>query len=141
MVPTDGDSLSMVEVAERDETFTPERMAAILEFLRDRLRRAKEAGVTIAAGSDNYIEFGIPQGEAARRVLFAYREAGLTVVEVLQAATVVDALLLGLEGKVGVIKPGAFADIIAVEGDPELDFRAMERVRFVMKAGRVYLRP
>jgi len=58
---------------------------------------------------------------------------------VLQAATLNASRLLGLEGKIGVIKPKASADIIAVDGDPAGDIHALERVRFVMKQGTVYL--
>jgi imidazolonepropionase-like amidohydrolase len=88
-----------------------------------------------------YVNMGRPQGDAAKRVLFAYLEAGLTPAEILQAATVNAAALLGLGGRIGVISPGAYADIIAVEGDPEADFGSMERVRFVMKDGEVYRMP
>jgi imidazolonepropionase-like amidohydrolase len=71
-------------------------------------------------------------------VLFAYAEAGLTPVQILQAATVNAAALLGLEKRAGVVAPGSFADIIAVEGDPGTDIGALKNVRFVMKSGTVY---
>jgi imidazolonepropionase-like amidohydrolase len=58
---------------------------------------------------------------------------------VLQAATVNASRLLGLEHLIGVIAPHAYADIIAVDGDPSSDIHALERVRFVMKQGTVYL--
>jgi imidazolonepropionase-like amidohydrolase len=140
LVPTDIDSLSGMQYLK--QTGEPAQAAGMQSFLgreRDRLRRAVKAGVTIAAGSDNYIDMGWPQGYSARRVLFSYVEAGLTPVQVLQAATINDARLLGQEGRLGVIKRGAFADIIAVDGDPAADFSAIERVRFVMKAGTVYV--
>ena len=95
--------------------------------------------MTITAGSDNYIKLGWPQGYAAKRNLFAYLGAGMSPVQILQAATVNDAKLLGMEGQLGVIKAGAFADLVAVDGDPEKDFGAMERVKFVMKGGTVYV--
>ena len=60
-------------------------------------------------------------------------------VKVLQAATINDAKLLGWEKKIGVIKFGAFTDIIAVEGDPGSDIHALEKVRFVMKDGTIYV--
>jgi imidazolonepropionase-like amidohydrolase len=82
---------------------------------------------------------GMPQGEAAKHNLFAYAEGGMPLTGVLQAATWNAARLLGLEGRIGVIKPHAFGDIIAVEGDPASDIHALERVRFVMKQGTVYL--
>ncbi len=107
--------------------------------IHDRLMRAVRAGVKICAGSDNYIDLGWPQGVASRNVLFAYAQAGMTPVQVLQAATINDAQLLGQDGRLGVIKPGALADIIAVDGDPGQDIHALERVRFVMKGGTVYV--
>jgi imidazolonepropionase-like amidohydrolase len=124
-----------------NETFTPAQVSMVTAPLHDRLLRARAAGVTIVAGSDMYVDMGRPQGEAAKRVLFAYLEAGLSPVEVLQAATVNGAELLGMGGRIGVISPGAFADIIAVEGDPEAEFGSIERVRFVMKAGEVHRIP
>jgi imidazolonepropionase-like amidohydrolase len=56
----------------------------------------------------------------------------------IQAATVNAADLLGWNDKIGVIAPGAFADIIAVDGDPLKDVTEFERVKFVMKGGVVY---
>lgn len=141
LVPTDLDSLTIVRYMEQTGQSSPARVLSYLRSHRDRLRRAKALGVTIVAGSDAYIDLGVPQGSLARRVLFAYHQAGFTPVEVLLAATLNGAKLLGGEGRIGVIKAGAMADIIALEGDPEDDFDALERVRFVMKAGQVYRRP
>lgn len=143
LVPTDVDSAGMVYFMEAmgNDTFDPAQVSLYTAPQHDRLMRAKAAGVTIAAGSDMYIDMGRPQGEAAKRVLFAYLEAGLEPVEILQAATVNGAELLGLGGRIGEISPGSFADIIAVEGDPVSDFASMERVRFVMKGGTVYRSP
>jgi imidazolonepropionase-like amidohydrolase len=81
----------------------------------------------------------MPQGEAAKHNLFAYAEAGMPPTAILQAATLNASRLLGLEHRIGVIAPHAYADIIAVEGDPGTDVHALERVRFVMKQGTVYL--
>jgi imidazolonepropionase-like amidohydrolase len=80
---------------------------------------------------------GVPQGEAVRRVLFAYRESGMEPAAILQSATINAARLIG-DQRLGVIKASALADIIAVDGDPAQDFNAIERVRFVMKNGKVY---
>ena len=143
LTPTDIDSVSIVRYFELQNPGGPApdpgMVRNYLEGGRDRLRRALKAGVTITAGSDNYLDFKQSQGVSARRVLFAYREAGMTPSQILQAATLNNGRLLGMEGRLGVLKPGAWADIIAVEGDPERDFTAIERVRFVMKAGTVYL--
>ncbi|HZT58737.1 MAG TPA: amidohydrolase family protein [Pyrinomonadaceae bacterium] len=96
-------------------------------------RRARKAGVTIVSGSDAVA--GV-HGHNVREIEWLVR-AGLTPAEALRAATVDAARLLGLEGKVGEIGPGEFADIIAVAGDPTKDIGAVEHVEFVMKAGQV----
>jgi imidazolonepropionase-like amidohydrolase len=107
--------------------------------LGEGLRQARAAGVVLAAGSDAVAGTGtqpdLPRGEVARRVLFAWREAGLAPGEILQAATVNGARLLGVPG-LGVLQQGAHADIVAVQGDPLADFDALNRVVFVMKAGQ-----
>ncbi|MDQ3919263.1 MAG: amidohydrolase family protein [Acidobacteriota bacterium] len=96
--------------------------------------RAKKAGVWIVSGSDAVA--GV-HGHNAREIEWLVK-AGLTPAEALRAATTEAARLLGLEGKVGEIKAGEFADVIAVEGDPLKDITAVERVRFVMKGGQVF---
>jgi len=142
MVPTDLDSATVLRYAMRSQgkfTATPAQVATFLNGQRDRLRRALKIGVTIAAGSDNYLDMGMPQGEAAKHNLLAYSEAGMPNLSVLQAATWNASRLLGLDNRIGIVKAHAFADIIAVEGDPATDIHALERVRFVMKQGTVYL--
>lgn len=142
LVPTDIDSLSLLRYIERQRPPEPPTPAMLAQYLgsgRDRLRRARAAGVTVCAGSDNYIDMGWPQGHASRRVLFAYRDAGMSAAEVLQAATRNNARLLGMEGRLGVLAAGALADLVAVEGDPETDFTAIERVRLVMRGGTIYV--
>jgi imidazolonepropionase-like amidohydrolase len=142
LVPTDLDSATYNRYGSLLGPFghrpTPQQQAAALESQHDRLRRAIKAGVPIAAGSDNYLDLHMPQGSAAKHNLYAYAEAGMPPGQVIQAATINAARLLGREGQVGVIKKGASADIIAVEGDPTVDIKALDRVRFVMKEGTVY---
>jgi imidazolonepropionase-like amidohydrolase len=144
LVPTDIDAWSM-EVFMRSKSDQKQPAKAALEGMlkrsRLRLQRALELGVRVAAGSDNYIDMGIPQGEAARRVLFAYADAGLQPAQVLQLATRNAAELLGRGGMLGVLRAGAVADVIGVAGELEKDIHALEAVRLVIAGGRVHRAP
>ena len=102
------------------------------------LARAVRAGVRIAAGSDEYFQVpGKTRGQASLMIFRSYAAAGLTPLEIIRAATVEAAELLGMQGQVGAIEPGMMADLIAVEGDPLSNITEFERVRFVMKGGVV----
>jgi imidazolonepropionase-like amidohydrolase len=74
---------------------------------------------------------------------YALRAAVMTPAEILQSATAVAARLLNQEGRLGVIEPGAWADLIVVEGDPTASLAPLEApdsgLRAVMKAGRFHL--
>jgi imidazolonepropionase-like amidohydrolase len=106
----------------------------------DRLQRAINAGVTIVTGSDNYLDFKMPQGEAAKNILVAYLEEGMKPLQILQSSTYLSAKFMDKEKELGVIKEGAFADIIAVKGDVEQDFaNSMFNVVFVMKNGEIFV--
>ena len=100
---------------------------------QENLRRVKRAGVKIISGSDAVA--GV-HGQNAEEPVWLVK-AGLSPIEALKAATVDAADLLGLAGQVGELKPGEFADIIAVRGDPTKDITVLERVAFVMKSGTV----
>jgi len=115
-----------------DGGLTP-RIARSLQAVRD----AREEGVIVGLGSDVGV---FPHGESWRELAWLVR-AGMTPTEALQAATVVNARALGLEGKVGEIWQGAFADLTAVEGDPTVTVEATRDVVFVMKGGIVYRSP
>jgi imidazolonepropionase-like amidohydrolase len=141
LVPTDSDLDSFKYFMKSNaapQSLTDEQILRQLKPLRERLMRAVNAGVTIVAGSDMYIDMQRPQGEAARRVLFAYLEAGMKPAQILQAATINAARLFG-NPRLGAIKAGTFADIIAVEGNPADDFNSIEKVRFVMKNGKIHM--
>jgi imidazolonepropionase-like amidohydrolase len=111
-----------------------ERLADYTHRNADMLRRAVKAGVKIAMGSDAvFTGFGENTRELARFV-----DAGMTPAEAIAAATTNGAALLGMDKTLGAVAPGYLADIIAVEGDPLTDIRAlMGGVRWVMKGGKV----
>jgi imidazolonepropionase-like amidohydrolase len=95
---------------------------------------ALESGVTIGSGSDVGV---FPHGDEAREVeLLA--GAGMSPVDALKAATSVDAKILHMEDRVGRVKEGLLADLIAVDGDPTADLSKLHSVKFVMKNGTVY---
>lgn len=103
-----------------------------------RLARALKAGVRIAAGSDEYYQLpGKTRGQSSLLMFRAYAAAGMKPLEIIRAATVNGAELLGLKDKLGALEPGMAADLIAVDGDPLADITALEKVRFVMKGGNV----
>lgn len=99
------------------------------------LRTAVALGVPIALGSDATV---IPHGTNAKEVA-ALGAIGLTPADALRAATVGAAQLLGLSDRLGAVRRGLLADLVAVDGDPLQDLAALERVRFVMKGGAVHL--
>jgi imidazolonepropionase-like amidohydrolase len=94
---------------------------------------AARAGVLLAFGTDGGV---LPHGRNALE-FGALRLAGVSPLDAIRAATVGAARALQLQDSVGRIAPGFAADIIAVDGDPLADVRALERVRFVMARGRV----
>ncbi len=97
-------------------------------------RKAVNAGVKIAFGTD----IGVcPFGRNGREFDFMVQN-GMTPMQAIQSATVADADLLGISDKVGSIKAGKLADIIAVRGDPLANVRLLENVGFVMKQGVIY---
>lgn len=105
---------------------------------QQRLARAVRVGVRIAAGSDEYYQFpGYTRGQSSLLMLRAYAASGMPPLEIIRAATLNGAELLGLKDQVGALAPGLAADLIAVPGDPLTDITALEQVRFVMKGGQV----
>ena len=113
------------------------------EGKRDRLRasahevsfkKALKAGVKIVYGTDMG---GIPWSEPVAQDFPRMVEFGMAPMDAIQSATSRAAVMLDMEGKIGVIAPGAFADVIAVNGDPLRNIKLLENVDFVMKDGQV----
>jgi imidazolonepropionase-like amidohydrolase len=120
-----------------DHAATPaagERERKMQDLHAQEFKKQLAAGVPMAVGSD---VGPFPHGTQAREfVLMA--QYGMTPAAVLQADLINGAKLLGWEGEVGQLKPGYFADIVAVPGDPTKDISVVEKVSFVMKGGVIY---
>ncbi len=104
------------------------------ELHRRNFTKALRAGVKMAFGTDAGV---CPHGINARQFAFMVKY-GMTPLQAIQSATINAADLIGKPGEFGSIRPGKFADIIAVSGDPLADIRVLERVGFVMKEGKIY---
>lgn len=101
-------------------------------------QKAMKAGVKIAFGTDvGGFKWSEPiAGEFSRMV-----ELGMKPGDAIRAATSAAADMLGMKGELGVLAPGAYADVIAVSGDPLRDIKELQRVTFVMKGGAVFKGP
>ena len=100
-------------------------------------QRGLQKGVKIVFGTD---VGGFPWTELNQAKEFAYYvQYGMTPLQAIKTATAVAAELLGQEDQIGAVAPGRYADLVAVQGDPLKDITELERVRFVMKGGVVYL--
>lgn len=125
------------EAARPNSFLTPNQRVKALQagpLMLDMARRAHEAGVQIAFGTDSGVS---AHGDNAQEFALLVR-AGLTPLEAIQAATIGSAEHLQIEDEVGRLAPGMAADLIAVRGDPLSDVTALESVSFVMKGGTVY---
>ena len=109
------------------------REQALLDYKIREFKRQLAAGIPFAVGSD---VGPFPHGTQAVELELMVRY-GMKPLAVLQADLIEGARLLGWEGLIGQLKPGYFADIVAVPGNPLDDITAVEHVSFVMKAGVV----
>jgi imidazolonepropionase-like amidohydrolase len=120
-----------------DHANTPaagQRDRQMLDFHAQEFRKQLAAGVPMAVGSD---VGPFPHGTQARELVLMVKY-GMTPLAALQADLLNGAKLLGWEAQIGALKPGYFADVIAVQGNPLQDISATEHVAFVMKGGVVY---
>lgn len=110
-----------------------EKAKVVLPQARINIGKAIKAGVPVAFGTDAAV---YPHGLNAREFAVLVK-LGMTPAQAIRTATVNAADLLGWSDKVGSIEAGKYADLIAVEGEPLKDVRALEQVQWVMKGGSV----
>ena len=112
------------------------RSGPAAQALRASVAASQKAGVRIVFGTDGGV---LPHGQNALEFA-ALVDAGIPPLEAIRAATINAARSFGLDKEIGTIAPGTIADVIAVDGNPLEDVRALSRVVFVMRQGRVISR-
>jgi len=139
LVPTLVTLYSVLELAEK--VGAPAKQLAEMKVNEplwlESLRMAKEAGVTIAAGSD--IGNRYVQGDNAKEMILLVDHAGFTPMEAIVAGTTNAATALRRSDRVGSLRPGLLADVLVFGGDPLADIHQlldMERIRLVFKSGK-----
>lgn len=140
LVPTGIDQSTCLTIQSHNADPEYKSCKKYLENFSGRLMATHQAQVQIAFGSDMYMVFKKgDRGTNSLSSLFSYTEGGLSPNDTLRSATSTAAKLLRKED-LGVIKAGAQADIVAFNGDPEKDIRALKNISFVMKSGYVFCR-
>jgi imidazolonepropionase-like amidohydrolase len=113
--------------------------AEMPKIQRRSIENARKAGVRIAFGTD---AGGFPWTEINQAREFEYElRMGMSPIEAIRSATTAAADLLGLAGQIGVVEAGAWADLVAVSGDPLQDVSVLQKIDWVMKGGEVVRGP
>jgi imidazolonepropionase-like amidohydrolase len=136
LVPTVGLAYALSDPQRRDELSPKQlqRREAYRQQMQQVIQLAEDLGVPIASGFD--AESPQTQGKNANE-LVALTVVGMTPLQAIRAATVNASELIGWQDRIGAIEAGKLADLIAVDGDPFSDIKTLERVKFVMKGGKV----
>jgi len=133
----------MPEIAENDKRNTGGKYSIIPIFEKN-FKNALNKGVKIAWGSGvdgtaNDPRSSGPLIHGTQATEFNWLvDHGMAPAKAIQAATMVDAEMMGMQDRVGSIEKGKFADIVAVSGDPLKDISELQKMKFVMKGGKVY---
>ncbi len=121
--------------------YKPEDLTANVASYRKWLGQIEKSGVLMVAGSDSYHDLQMPRGDEAKQTIWGYNDFGLSPENVLKSATANAAFALEMKDQIGVIKEGAFADIVVFNGDLQKNFKtALYDVRMVMKEGEIHVR-
>lgn len=118
--------------------YSIDKAASMAVQQRERLRKAYEAGVKFAYGTDAAV---FPHGRNAKDFQILVEELGVPAMAAIRMATLDSAELIGIADDVGTLEPGKWADVVAVAGNPLEDITLLEDIRFVMKGGVVYKSP
>ena len=110
------------------------RIIPIFQHAVQTASATKGLKILVGSGADGST---FPHGTQALEFVALVRHGGMTPVQVLQAGTMTNAEAMGWQDRIGSIEKGKFADMIAVPGDPLADITELQRVRFVMKGGKV----
>jgi imidazolonepropionase-like amidohydrolase len=110
------------------------REQAMLDYHTAEFKKQMAAGISFAVGSD---VGPFPHGTQARELVLMAKY-GMPALEVLKSDLLNGAKLLGWDGQIGELKPGYYADVIAVPGNPLEDIGVTQHVAFIMKNGTIY---
>lgn len=125
-----GDATAQYAGWKKGATPEPARITA----KRGSFKAALDAGVTMCFGGD----VGVYAHGDNVRELELMVDYGMRPADAVRSATSINARLFHLDNRVGAVKPGLLADLIAVDGDPTKDIVALRRVKLVMKGGKIY---
>ena len=140
LVPTLAAPIAALEYGLKTGTMMPEildKVKGVIEDHRSAIRRASEAGVKIAFGTDAGVS---PHGDNLREFILM-KEIGMSSVDILRSATIVAADLMGISKRHGSLEVGKAADLVLVEGDPYSFDNLKERIRQVWMSGKLVIKP